>query len=76
MEELEISIAERITFETGLNFDEVEVLVKLILTDIKEFYINKNETQDIVKGSFSDWYQKGFKDGLLHRSLKCRCGKN
>ena len=29
-----------------------------------------------VSGSFSDWYNRGFKDGLDHRSLKCRCGNN
>ena len=28
-----------------------------------------------VSGSFSDWYTRGFKDGLDHRSLKCKCGK-
>jgi len=29
-----------------------------------------------VSGSFSDWYNRGFKDGLDNRSLKCRCGNN
>tara|TARA_R110000822_G_scaffold122538_1_gene256674 strand:- start:1224 stop:1451 length:228 start_codon:yes stop_codon:yes gene_type:complete len=29
-----------------------------------------------VSGSFSEWYSNGFKDGLAHRTLKCKCGKN
>ena len=29
-----------------------------------------------VSGSFSEWYNNGFKDGLAHRTLKCKCGKN
>ena len=28
-----------------------------------------------VSGSFTDGYNKGFKDGLDHRTLKCKCGK-
>jgi hypothetical protein len=28
-----------------------------------------------VSGSFADGYDKGFKDGLEHRTLKCKCGK-
>lgn len=26
-------------------------------------------------GKVTDWYSRGFKDGLAHRTLKCICGK-
>lgn len=37
--------------------------------------VKKQLTIPVVRGSFSDWYNNGFKDGLEHRTLKCKCGK-
>ena len=39
--------------------------------------IKKDRTEQsfIDVGGFSNGYNKGFEDGLKHRSLKCKCGK-
>ena len=31
---------------------------------------------DSTSSSFDQYYNTGFKDGLEHRTLKCKCGKN
>ena len=46
---------------------------------IIEFANRQKQGQDLlldsVSGSFTEWYNNGFKDGVAHRTLKCKCGK-
>lgn len=63
-------LAEELRFAEGKERAEIEQ--RLIDTVIALNTLNLPN----VSGSFYDWHNGGFKDGLAHRSLKCKCGKN
>jgi hypothetical protein len=63
-------LTEELRFAEGKEREQAEK--RLIDTAIALNDLNEPDTS----GSFSDWYNKGFKDGLAHRSLKCKCGNN
>ncbi len=58
----------------GVTYEDEDLTFSIIENHITKVVEDLNIPD--VSGSFSEWYNNGFKDGLAHRTIKCKCGKN
>ena len=72
----------KLKYKAWIGEKHADIAHKLMDNDIETFalefaeHLVKNCSIPDVSGSFSEWYNNGFKNGLEHRTLKCKCGKN